>query len=175
MLNLNRKREAANSSLSQQTGEGGGEGGERSDCLAGGVMASLLKAHTLVTSKLKSSLMLFIFKCSPLDRRHLVRHTSHGRPRRSALPGSITRRQPLRADTKAAGLARDLLWNLSQSRTSGRKHKCARRLVYTHPDLSPCSSPTATSATAPQNKGIVCPKKSPLKRSFLCSININKS
>lgn len=75
----------------------------------------------LVTSKLKSSLMLFIFKCSPLDRRHLVWHASQGRPRRSALLGSITLRQPFGADTKAVGLARDLLWNLSQSCTTTKK------------------------------------------------------
>lgn len=129
MLNLNRKWSASSSQgLSHKRGVGGG-GGE------GRVMASLLKAHTLVTSKLKSSLMLFIFKCSPLDRRHLVRHASQGRLRCSALLGSITRRQPLSADTKAVGLTRDLLWNLSQSCTTRGKHKCTQLVVYTHPDL----------------------------------------
>lgn len=95
-------------------------------------MASLLKAHTLVTSKLKSSLMLFIFKCAPLDRRHLVRHVSQGRARCAASLGSIMRRQPLSTDTKAAGLTRDLLWNLLQSCTTQRKQKCTQRTVCTH-------------------------------------------
>lgn len=108
------------------------EAGGGRDCIPARVMASLLKAHTLVTSKLKSSLMLFIFKCSPLDRRHLVRHASQGRPRCSAFLGSITRRQPLGADTKGVGLTRDLLWNLSQSCATRRKHKCTQLLVYTH-------------------------------------------
>lgn len=140
-------------------------GREWSDCIPSRVMASLLKAHTLVTSKLKSSLMLFIFKCSPLDRRHLVRHASQGRPRCSALLGSITRRQPFGADTKAVGLTRDLLWNLSQSCTTRRKHKCTQLLVYTHPDLSQYLSPTSAAATTLEKKEIVCPKKkaSPLK------------
>jgi len=144
---------------------------KRSDCIPGRVMASLLKAHTLVTSKLKSSLMLFIFKCSPLDRRHLVRHASQGRPRCSALLGSITHRQPLGADTKAVGLTRDLLWNLSQSCTAWRKHKCTQLLVYTHPDLSQCLSPTSASATTLENKRLFAQKKkeSPLKITFLLS------
>lgn len=93
----------------------------------------------LVTSKLKSSLMLFIFKCSPLDRRHLVWHASQGRPWCSALLGSITLRQPFGTDTKAVGLARDLLWNLSQScnrHHDDEKHKCTELLVYTHAYLS---------------------------------------
>ena len=112
MLNLNRKWSLSGSrGLSLK--RGGGR--KRSDCIPSRVMASLLKAHTLVTSKLKSSLMLFIFKCSPLDRRHLVLHASQGRPRCSALLGSIMHRQPLGADTKAVGLAGDLLWNLSES------------------------------------------------------------
>lgn len=82
--------------------------------------------------------MLFIFKCSPLDRRHLVWHASQGRPWCSALLGSITLRQPFGADTKAVGLARDLLWNLSQScnRHHDEKHKCTELLVYTHAYLS---------------------------------------
>lgn len=74
-----------------------------------------------MTSKLKSSLMLFIFKCSLLDRRHLVWHSSRGRPWCSALHGSITRRQPFCADTKGVGLTRDSLWNLSQSCTTMKK------------------------------------------------------
>lgn len=74
-----------------------------------------------MTSKLKSSLMLFIFKCFLLDRRHLVWHSSRGRPWCSALYGSITRRQPFCADTKAVGLTRDSLWNLSQSCTTMKK------------------------------------------------------
>lgn len=112
-----------------------------------------------MTSKLKSSLMLFIFKCSPLDRRHLVRHTSQGRLRCSALLGSITRRQPFGADTKAVGLTRDLLWNLSQSCTTRRKPKCTQLLVYTHPDLSRCLSPTSASATTLENKRLFAQKK----------------
>lgn len=74
-----------------------------------------------MTSKLKSSLMLFIFKCFLLDRRHLVWHSSQGRPWCCALYGSITRRQPFCADTKAVGLTRDSLWNLSQSCTTMKK------------------------------------------------------
>ena len=149
MLNLNRKWSASSiQGLSQRRRVRG----KRSNCIPGRVMASLLKAHTLVTSKLKSSLMLFIFKCSPLDRRHLVRHVSQGRPRCSALLGSITQRQPLGADTKAVGLTRDLLWNLSQSCTTRRKHKCTHLLVYTHPDLSHYMSPTPASATTVENK-----------------------
>lgn len=112
-----------------------------------------------MTSKLKSSLMLFIFKCSLLDRRHLVLHASQGRPRCSALLGSITRRQPFGADTKAVGLTRDLLWNLSQSCTTRRKHKCTQLLVYTHPDLSLCLSPTSVSATSLENKRLFTQKK----------------
>ena len=54
-------------------------------------MASLLKAGALVTSKPKSSLMLFIVKRSPLDRRHLVRHASRGRRGVAVRRGSITR------------------------------------------------------------------------------------
>lgn len=132
---------------------------KRSDCIPSRVMASLLKAHTLVTSKLKSSLMLFIFKCSPLDRRHLVRHASQGRPRCSALLGSIMCRQPLGADTKAVGLTRDLLWNLSQSCTTRRKHKCTQLLVYTHLDLSQCLSPTSASATTLEKRDCLPRKK----------------
>ena len=122
-----------------------------------------------MTSKLKSSLMLFIFKCSPLDRRHLVRRASQGRPRCSALLGSITRRQPFGADTKAVGLTRDLLWNLSQSCTTRRKHECTQLLVYTHPDLSRCLSPTSASATTLENKRLFAwekKKESPLKIRF---------
>lgn len=111
-----------------------------------------LKRHMLVTSKLKSSLMLFIFKCSLLDRQHLVWHASQGRPWRSALHGSITRRQPFCADTKVVGLTRDLLWNLSQSCTTRKKkYKCTQLLVYTHPDLSHCLSPTSASAIMREN------------------------
>lgn len=158
--------------VSEETG-----GRERSDCIPSRVMASLLKAHTLVTSKLKSSLMLFIFKCSPLDRRHLVRHASQGRPWCSALLGSITRRQPFGADTKAAGLTRDLLWNLSQSCTTRRKHKCTQLLVYTHPDLSQYLSPTSATATTLEKKRDCLPKKSKSVKDliFLCEINVNKS
>lgn len=150
MLNLNRKWSASGKPTLVE-----GRGG---DCIPSRVMASLLKAHTLVTSKLKSSLMLFIFKCSPLDRRHLVRHASQGRPRCSALLGSITRRQPLGADTKAVGLTRDLLWNLSQSCATRRKHKCTQLLVYTHPDLSWCLSPTSAPATTLEIKGLFAQK-----------------
>lgn len=68
----------------------------------GSTAASLLKnTSSLVTSKPKSSLMLFIFKCSPLDRRHLVRRPSQGAPRLrlTCLP-----------DTKAAGSRRRHVW-----------------------------------------------------------------
>lgn len=104
----------------------------------------------LVTSKLKSSLMLFIFKCSPLDRRHLVWHASQGRPRCSALLGSITLRQPFGADTKAVGLARDLLWNLSQScsRRHDEKHKCTEPpCLHTCISVGERSSPASASGT----------------------------
>lgn len=68
----------------------------------GSAAASLLKnTSSLVTSKPKSSLMLFIFKCSPLDRRHLVLRPSHG-----ALRLCLT----CLADTKAAGSRQRHVW-----------------------------------------------------------------
>ena len=99
-----------------------------------------------MTSKLKSSLMLFIFKRFLLDRRHLVWHPSRGRPWCSALYGSITRRQPFCADTKAVGLTRDSLWNLSQSCTTMKKTQMhsapclhsSRSVAMLHSRLSIC-------------------------------------
>lgn len=68
----------------------------------GSAAASLLKnTSSSVTSKPKSSLMLFIFKCSPLDRRHLVPRPSHG-----ALRLCLT----CLADTKAAGSRQRHVW-----------------------------------------------------------------
>lgn len=100
-----------------------------------------------MTSKLKSSLMLFIFKCFLLDRRHLVWHSSRGRPWCSALYGSITRRQPFCADTKAVGLTRDSLWNLSQSCATMKKTQMhSAPCLHTSRSVA-CFPPTSASAT----------------------------
>lgn len=142
------------------------------DCIPA-TMASLLKAHTPVTSKLKSSLMLFIFKCSLLDRRHLVRHTSHGRARRSSAPS--------RADSRSALTPKQ--WH-SLETCSGichnpapreEKHKRTRLLVYTHIQI--CRNtclPTSASATTLRNEKLFA-KKHVKDFFFLCSINVDKS
>lgn len=110
-----------------------------------------------MTSKLKSSLMLFIFKCSLLDRRHLVWHSSRGRPWCSALHGSITRRQPFCADTKGVGLTRDSLWNLSQSCTTMKKNTIALGSLFTHIQI--CRDASFPPQHLPSRK-IVCPSSS---------------
>lgn len=59
------------------------------------------------------------------------------------------------------------------------KHKFTQLLVYTHPDLSPCLSPTSASATTQE---IVCPTPIRAKKKvrlrldfFLHSINVSRS
>lgn len=135
MLNFKRKQSAEAPPWKERRGE-------EEQLRPSRVMASLFKAHLFQTSKLKSSLMLFIFKCYSLDRQHLVRHTSHGRPWCSTNLGSITCRQPLAVDTKAVPLVRDLLWNLSQSCIVWKKKKKTTNAlsspVYTHVCCKAC-------------------------------------
>lgn len=125
----------------------------------------------LVTSKLKSSLMLFIFKCSLLDRQHLVWHTSQGRPWHSALHGSITRRQPFCADTKVVGLTRDLLWNLSQSCTTRKKNTNALSSLFTHIQIcrTACLPPQHLPSCERMFAPLLPQRKSPLKIRFFCT------
>lgn len=59
--------------------------------------------------------------------------------------------------------------NPKKTKKERRKHKCTQLLVYTHPDLSQCLSPTSASATTLEIKRMFAQKSKSVKDFiFLC-------